>query len=181
MIPRKAELIIHPVRLRVLRLLGDREMTVEEMHRHLGDVPIATLYRHVNTLTENHMLQVAGQQRKRGTIEKRYALAPGGGTLQSEDVKYFTHDEHRQYFTAFAAHLLQDFNHYLDHCNLDETPNDIGYHQNSLFLSPGEQKEFVQEVQALVKRYAALPAGNDRRQMLLSTIFMPGECHDDET
>ena len=176
MIPRKAELIIHPVRLRILRLLSDRRMTVEDIHRRLGDIPIATLYRHINALTEGGAIAVAEERRVRGTMERHYALAPGGGNLDAADVATFPRDDHRQYFTAFAAHLLNDFNRYVDGCDLGTLPEELGYHQHALFLNAEELQSFTRDVSALLQRYASLPASDDRRQMIFSTVLMPGDA-----
>jgi len=182
MISRKAELIIHPVRLRILRLLSDRQMTVEEIHQQLGDVPIATLYRHVNTLTDNAMLHVVETRRARGAKEHRYTLAPGGAQLDAADISTFTRDDHRQYFTGFAVHLLNDFNRYITDCDLAKLSDDLGYQQHSQFLNPREQQSLEEELKALMERYSNLPPGNGRRQMILSTVIMPGEpSHDPDT
>ena len=176
MITPKAELIIHPVRLRILRLLSDRRMTVEDMRRRLEDIPIATLYRHINALAEGGAIEVVEERRIRGTVERRYALAPGGGSLNAGDVAAFTRDDHRQYFTAFAAHLLNDFNRYLDGCDLAKLPEELGYHQQALLLTPDEMQAFGRDLAALLQRYSSLPASDHRRQMIFSTVFMPGDA-----
>jgi DNA-binding transcriptional ArsR family regulator len=67
--------LLHPVRMRVvLALAGGQPMTVQELAERLGDVPIATLYRHVRTLAEAGILVTAGERQVRGTVERSYTL-----------------------------------------------------------------------------------------------------------
>jgi hypothetical protein len=55
-----AELLLHPVRLRVVQaLLGDRVLTTGDLHAELPDVPTASLYRHVAVLAGAGVLEVA--------------------------------------------------------------------------------------------------------------------------
>ena len=55
--------LLHPVRLRIIQtLLADGDLTPHQLHAHLVDVPIATLYRHINHLTSHGLIE-AGQER----------------------------------------------------------------------------------------------------------------------
>ena len=54
-----AELIFHPVRLRVIVALArSTPMTAQQLAEVLGDVPPATLYRHLNKLLVGGILRV---------------------------------------------------------------------------------------------------------------------------
>lgn len=67
--------LMHPVRLRLvqrLALLGTA--TVQELAAALPDIPRASLYRHLRTLTELGYLTVVEETRVRGTVERTYAL-----------------------------------------------------------------------------------------------------------
>jgi DNA-binding transcriptional ArsR family regulator len=61
-----ADLLLHPVRLRILRaFLGDRALTTTELRTELPDVPPASLYRHVARLADGGVLSVVAERRVR--------------------------------------------------------------------------------------------------------------------
>jgi len=69
------ELLLHPVRLRIVHALsGGRALTTTELGARLPEVSKVTVYRQVALLAENGFLEVAGEQRVRGAVERRYRL-----------------------------------------------------------------------------------------------------------
>ena len=82
----KADIILHPVRLRILVALGGTKLTAQQLVRLLPDVPQTTLYRQLNLLTRHGVLEVAEERRVRGTVERVYRPAPGTTTLTPGDL-----------------------------------------------------------------------------------------------
>src|SRR5687767_9335525 len=110
-----ADLLLHPVRLRVLQaLLDGRALTTAQIGAHLPDVATATLYRHVHTLVEAGVLEVVGEQRVRGAVERTYRLNGPAAELDADALAAMTPDDHRRAFIAFVASLLADFDRYLE-------------------------------------------------------------------
>src|SRR6185312_13615775 len=69
------ELLLHPVRLRIVHALsGGRTVTTAQLCARMPDVSQATVYRHVGLLTDAGILEVAGEQRVRGFVERSYRL-----------------------------------------------------------------------------------------------------------
>ena len=72
-----AELLLHPVRLRIVQaFLGEGELTTADLRARLTDVSPATLYRQVATLAAGGVLEVAAERRVRGAVERTYRLRP---------------------------------------------------------------------------------------------------------
>ncbi|WFR70984.1 helix-turn-helix domain-containing protein [Prescottella defluvii] len=70
-------MLLHPVRLRIVQaLLSEEELTTNQLHERLSDVPIATLYRHVASLVKHDLIEVTDEQQIRGASEKTYRVAP---------------------------------------------------------------------------------------------------------
>lgn len=169
-----ADLLLHPVRLRVLQaLLGDRRMTTSDLRAELSDVAPATLYRHVGALVRAGVLEVVETQRVRGAVERTYALRLEGAQVSADDLAAMSPDDHRQAFMAFVAGLLADFDRYLARGHVDLSGDGVGYRQTALWLDDDELAELVTELRAVVAARSALQPDGSRTRRLLSTVLMP--------
>ncbi len=170
-----ADLLLHPVRLRVVQaFLGERELTTAELGAELDDVPTASLYRHVGLLVHAGVLAVASERKVRGAAERRYRLVMEAA---SADPQGMTAEDHRRGFATFVAALLADFDRYLDHAGdrPDLAADGVGYRQAGLWLDDEEFADLLGDVRALVAARTALPQRNGRRRRILSTVLMPGD------
>ncbi len=65
------DLLLHPVRLRIVHgLFGGRELTTTQLGARMPDVSKVTVYRQVAMLVEGGFMEVAGEQRVRGAVER---------------------------------------------------------------------------------------------------------------
>ena len=83
----KENILLHPVRLRIIMAAVNRQVTVQQLASELPDIPQATLYRNIKALAVAGILSVVREQRVRNTLEKTYALAEEGLFLTPEDLK----------------------------------------------------------------------------------------------
>jgi DNA-binding transcriptional ArsR family regulator len=169
-----AELLLHPVRLRVVQaLLGDRELTTAQLAAEIDDVPPATLYRHVAKLAEAGVLEVVAERRTRGSVERTYRLVPGAGSVTEADLAAMSTDEHRQAFLVFMASVIKDFDRYLTAGRPDLVRDLVGYRQAALHLTDAELREMVADIAAVVEARRGLPPRPGTRRRALSTILIP--------
>ena len=89
-----ADLILHPVRLRIVLETAAEDLTAGELGRRLPDIPQATLYRHLTALAEAGVLQVVAERRVRGGVERTFRLVPGKAGLSPADAASLSPDEH---------------------------------------------------------------------------------------
>jgi hypothetical protein len=176
-----AELLLHPVRLRVVQaFLGDRSLTTTDLRAELPDVSPATLYRHVGLLASAGVLEVVGERKVRGAAERSYRLVANAASLGPEEAAAMTAEEHRRAFTTFVASLLSDFGRYVDGVSADGGSPDlladrVGYRQAALWLTDEEFDEMARDLTAvLTARLGNRPDG-ERRRRLVSTVHLPGE------
>ncbi len=174
--PSSADLLLHPVRLRVIqRLAGGRHRSAGELADELGDVPPASLYRHIKTLADAGVLAVIEERPARGTPERVYALVDGAASVSPEDLARATPDDHLRYFTIFLAGLLDDFGRYLSSADVDLVADGVGYRQVPLELSDQEFAELAGRLNAaLIPVLGNQPAPGRRRRMF-TTIVMPAD------
>src|SRR6266542_1967148 len=115
-----ADLLLHPVRLRVVQaFLGDRALTTTQLRAELPDVPAGSLYRHVARLVDGGVLAVVSERRVRGALERTYVLRASAAHLSLDEIAKMTPDEHRQAFLAFVAGLIGDADRYLARGDID--------------------------------------------------------------
>jgi DNA-binding transcriptional ArsR family regulator len=175
-VPRdRADVLLHPLRLRIVQAVAGRRLTASALADALGDVPHATLYRHIGTLAEAGVLAVAEERPVRGATERVYVLAEGGADLAPADLATATRDDHLRYFSVFVAGLLAEFGRYLDAPDVDLLADGVGYRQVPLELSDQELAELAGRLNAALAPVLHNRAEPGRRRRMLTTIVMPTE------
>ena len=170
-----AELLLHPVRLRIVQaFLGRGELTTAELRTELSDVPVATLYRQVTALLDGGVLEVTGERKVRGAVERTFVLQVAAASVSGEEAATMSVDEHRRAFLTFVAGLLGDFDRYLDSGDIDLARDLVGYRQAALYLSGDEMQELLTELRAVIEPRLDNAAAPGRKRRLLTTVVMPG-------
>lgn len=169
----KADLILHPTRMRIILALAGRKMSALQLVAAMPDIPQATLYRHIKTLAKANILAVAEERRVRGTTETVYTLEHGGGRLSPQEFAKMSKDDHLRYFTAFLAGLLNDFSRYLDTAEEGNILRDgVGYNRAPLYLSDEEIIEISNVINgALLPKLNNKPGEGRRRRDLISIMI----------
>ena len=173
-----AELLLHPVRMRIVQaFLGERQLTISHLHAQLADVPPATLYRQVGTLVEAGVLEVTAQRKVRGTVERTFRLRAERASVAESELASMSPDDHRAAFLAFVATLLADFDRYLDAGTPDLVRDLVGYRQAGFYATDVELLEVIAAIQGAVRPYLDADPEPGRSRRLLSTILLPAPGH----
>lgn len=172
----KAELLFHPLRMRIILAVSGRRMTARQLGEALGDVSPATLYHHLRLLTGAGILAVVEERPVRGTVERVYALPASAASLDPAELAHAGRDDLMRYFTTFVASLLGDFARYLERERIDFVADGVGFRQIVLELSDEEFVRFARKRQAVVLEFLANPPAPGRTRRLLSTVVMPAEA-----
>ncbi len=169
-----ARLLLHPVRLRIVQaFLGDRALTTSRLAAELDDVPAGSLYRHVALLARAGVLQIVGERRIRGAVERTYTLRLPAAQIGPAEAAAMTAEEHAQAFTAFVAQLLADFDRYLAAGPPDIVRDGAGYGMSAMWLTDAEYAEYLRDVRAILQPRLANAPGTGRRRRLVSTVMLP--------
>ncbi len=171
-----ADLLLHPIRLRVLRcFLGDRALTTTELRQELADVPVASLYRHVARLVKGGVLAVVSERQVRGAVERTYVLRTSAATVNPKDVADMTPDQHRQAFLAFIAGLVGDFDRYLAGGDVDLYRDGVSYNMAGMWLDEDERRELAREIITVLQPRLANAPKAGRKRWVLGTVVLPGD------
>ncbi len=169
------DLLLHPIRLRIVQALVGEPMTPLQLKDRLADVPQATLYRHINQLADGGLLEVVGERPVRGSIERTYRVVTAAVALGDDDLESATADEHFRYFATFVGTLLADFAGYLESGAPGLTGDRVGYRQVPLWLTDEEFDALAETMATAVQAHVDNPPAPGRRRRLLTTIVMPDD------
>lgn len=170
----KADLILHPQRMRIVVLLAERPHTAQELSRVLPDVPQATLYRHLSALAKGGLITVVEERPVYSNIEKVYGLAQDGARLSPADVAGASTDDHLRYFTIFIGGLLHSFTRYLQgQERVDLAGDGVSYNTGMLYLSDEELRDVQNGLRTLIAPLIANQPRPDRRRRQFATILLP--------
>lgn len=173
-----ADLLLHPVRLRIVQAMIERPMTATEVKNLLGDVAQATLYRHLKQLHDGGLLEIVDERRVRGGVERTYRVVTEAVSLGADDLIGADADDHFRYFATFVGTLLTDYASYLQTDRIDLAADRVGFRQLPLWLTDEELDELAEELgSALQSRIGHLPGGG-RRRRLLTSVVMPDDRAD---
>jgi DNA-binding transcriptional ArsR family regulator len=182
----RADLILHPVRLRLLATLARRQLTARQLSELLPDIPQATLYHHLGRLTHAGLLRVVSERQVRGAVEKRYALAEDKAALGPADIENLSREDHLRYFTVFVAMVLGDFTRYLQqqapNAPIDPVADGVSYSEGPLYLSDDEFAQAGAALrQALLPFVSNEPAPHRRRRLLTMIVFPDAESPSEDS
>lgn len=168
------DLLLHPVRLRIVHSMsGGRILTTSDLCARLPDVPKTTVYRHVGLLAEAGLLEVEGEQRVHGAVERRYRLRRERPAIDPDTAASMSLDDHRRGFAAAIAGLLAEFNTYLGREHADPTADSVGYRQIPLWLTQEEVAGLISEVRSAITPKLNNKPAPGRGLYLLSPILFP--------
>jgi DNA-binding PadR family transcriptional regulator len=174
----KADLILHPIRMRIIQsLIGGARRTTQQISELMPDIPQATMYRHLNKLLKSKLLEVVEQNQIRGSVEKVYILAEHGAEIPAKDLKDMTAEDHMEMFMKFVALLLGDYGKYLQQEHYDQVKDGISFRQIQLNLSDEEFMQLLLGMRAQMQQHVGNEPSGERRRRNITTIVIPEVKH----
>jgi len=174
----KAELIIHPVRFRIMRTLAEEPLTTAQIAERMPDTPKSSIYRHLKLLLAGEAIALADTRLINGIQEKTYQLAKRP-YLSAIDLQHATADDHLQYFTDYTISLLSGFAHYLQTAvsptnSIDFVADSVGYTEATFYANDAEMLAMQTALnKALLPLLANDGEENGRRKRKIAIILHP--------
>ncbi|HKD77608.1 MAG TPA: helix-turn-helix domain-containing protein [Ktedonobacterales bacterium] len=168
------ELLLHPVRLRIVHAMsGGRILTTAQLRDRMPDISKATMYRQVSLLADGGILEVESEQHVGGTVERRYQLCRSSAMIDAETAASASPEDYRRAFATALTALLGEFNAYLDRGNADLVADAVGFRQHALWLSRTERDELIGDMRNAIVPHLQNEPAPGRRLHLLSPILFP--------
>lgn len=169
----KADLIIHPVRLRIMQTLVDGPKTTSEISEGLPDVPTSSIYRHLKLLLDGKMIEVAEVNIVQGIVERVYKLIQVP-RLTSEDMSEVSADEHLRYFVSYIITLIQGFEEYITSVDRPDFERDMaGFTETTIWATEEELRVFVSSLNEAIAPLAQHSRDERRRKRKIAVILHP--------
>jgi len=167
----RADLLWHPVRLRIIGAMRGQTRTAGELAVLLPEIPQTTLYRHLRVLAEAGVLRIVDERRIRGTVERTYALDEGGAAFGVEDIAQLSPEEILDRFTLFVRGLAEDVARFLARPTYDL--RDTGFSQDDLYLDREDLARLKEGIDALIAPLRRQGPAPRRQHVLLTRIVYP--------
>jgi|GEM_PF-1310426 len=164
--PSRAKVILHPVRARIIVELSDCPLTPLEIASRMEDIPLGTVYRHINILLEAGMIEITRERRVNGTLERQFALVESQAFLTEEDRERLTGDDILGLVTALIGVVQGGFSRYVQHATLPPQPGEISFVAKSLYLTQEEYQAFRNELTVLLQKVGRTPSPEYRRRLI---------------
>lgn len=175
----KADLFLHPIRLRIITAISTHRMTAREIAKILPDIPLTTLYRNINALAKGGIIQVVQENHIRGTVEHVYALT-NIPSLSDEDLRGMTKAECQHAFTTYVSTLMSDANRYLDNKTDDQEirliQDGVVVTRIELFLNREENRTVNERIQKILMEAGENEPAADRRRHMFSYVVIPSDA-----
>jgi DNA-binding transcriptional ArsR family regulator len=168
------DVILHPVRMRIIQSLINQQITVQQIKDLLPDIPQASLYRHIKKLVDAEVIHIIDEIPNRGTVEKVYSINdPNKMTLGIEELNKLSKDEHMGLFIKFMANLMGEYERYLQQEKIDLAVDGVSFRQTSVYLTDEEYADFIKELVSVYFKVTQNKPKKDRKRRTLATIIIP--------
>ncbi len=174
----KEDLLLHPVRLRIVMATLGREVTAQQLAAELPDIPQATLYRNINALAAGGILVVVRERRVRNAVERTYALTRESLWLTADDLRSAGPEESIRLFTQYLGLLLGYFTRYIRRGDADLAHDNILFESFPLYLSQAEGQELGKAIGAAVLPFLKNTPSPERQRAIIGLLSIPEKAGD---
>lgn len=166
-----ADIVLHPVRMKIIQQLGGRSMTTTELREALPEVKQATLYRHVAALLEADILAVVEERQVRGAVERTLSLGEQMAHVGQDELQAMDAVQLRSAFAMFLSGLSNDFEELLED-DRTELRGQLGFSRAPLYLDTRDLEQLQSEFTRVLTPYLQ-PRRDGQHRITLATVLIP--------
>jgi DNA-binding transcriptional ArsR family regulator len=170
------DLIVHPIRLRIITAMSNDRVTAKDLAEALPDIAQTTLYRHINVLVEGGLLEVVEEIPQRGTVERvlGFKTMP---SLTPEHLSGLSKEQIQETFSLILFTLLNEalnaLNHFPEGEEIDLLGSGFQFSECQLNLSNEEYQQMNQKILEIMLSAGKNPPSADRKRRIFSYMFIP--------
>ena len=172
----KLDLMVHPIRLRIITAISADRVTAKDLAKALPDILQTTLYRHINVLVDGGLLQIVDEIPQRGTVERVLSFKTPP-SLEQEDLKGLSKEEYLEIFTVIVSTMLNEAINYINGVpegeEIDLLAAGFDFNKIQLNLSDDEFNSLKRSIFELMMAAAKNKPSSDRKRRTFSYLFIP--------
>lgn len=169
----RTKAILHPVRARLLVALQDRELTPHQLAAFLEDVPLTTLYRHINLLLAAGLIRVCAENRVQGSVERVFTVVETATFLTEEDRAALTAEDIVGLVGALSGTVQEAFGRYAHHAALPPKEGELAFMARSLYITDEDYRSLRQHLTQLLRFRTGQTEGEGRHRRLIAFFSTP--------
>lgn len=147
------ELVIHPIRMRIIMAASHRILTPQQIAKILPDIAQTTLYRHINLLIEGGVLEVVRETKVRGTVERELRFAPASEGTDMGVFAALSPEAQAAHFINFVSMLLSEFVQAQENPISADVPAAY-YGKNMVYATPTEAQAITHRINAIFAEFS---------------------------
>ena len=143
-----------------------------ELHTKYPNIPRATMYRHLKRLTEDGLIEVVNEVKKRGTVERTYA--PVRRVFEDMESALKTNPSEMYYsmFLQFVLSFVQQFREYCDDPDAD-LARECGFSMGPVLATDEEINGALREIAEIIRRLGKNEPAEGRKYHTVGLILSP--------
>lgn len=143
-----------------------------ELHTKYPNIPRATMYRHLKRLTEDGLIEVVDEVKKRGTVERTYA--PVRRVFEDMESALKTNPSEMYYsmFLQFVLSFVQQFREYCDDPEAD-LAHECGFSMGPVLATDEEINGALREIAEIIRRLGKNEPAEGRKYHTVGLILSP--------
>ncbi|MCL2392130.1 MAG: hypothetical protein FWC66_05905 [Oscillospiraceae bacterium] len=168
------ECLTNPIKNKLLlEVINQGQTTAKMLAEKNKSIPQATLYRYLNKMVSDGVLEVVEERQVRNVKEKVYASAIDFEAHVKEMIAENSGEAYLRMFQQFTIGLLNEFKVYSEQDSIDILNDGSGFRVASFCATHDELKELSEKIWKLVEPYKKRAMTSERRARSLAVVVTP--------
>lgn len=143
-----------------------------ELHNRCPNIPRATMYRHLKRLTDDGLIEVVDEVKKRGTVERTYAPVKRVFDNMESVIQSNPSEMYFSMFMQYVLSFVQQFREFCDDSDADLT-HDAGFSMSPILATNEEINSALREIADIIGRLRENEPAEGRRFHTIGLILSP--------
>lgn len=167
--------ITNPVKSQIILSIHEKgECTAKDLLSSPLDIPQATLYRTLNRLVDNGILEVVSENKVRAVTEKVYALSKSFLNFNQSVIEQNDGEAYFKLFTNFIIVLMKEFQSYAEKPSINIVEDVSGFSAVPIYATGEEMIDIGNKFKEIIDPYLTRnTTSEEQRRRILATIITP--------
>lgn len=164
---------MHPLRMRIVVALSAEDLTTRQVHQLMPEVSQASLYRAVSQLVAGGMIEVVGEERRGGALERTYRVVLGHAPLSDEELGSTSPGEVLGVVETLSDMVVTAAGRYLAEAGDAWEPSQLTLRHTPVWLTDEDRVRLHEDVLALMTTYGGKQRSPDARLYSVNIAIVP--------